>query len=60
MRRIVLVAATLLLASAGGYAAWRAMQPPPAPEPIPLDERSYEQMTDKEREDWMRKLGYVD
>lgn len=60
MRRPVLVAATFLLAAAGGYAAWRALQPPPPPPPPPLDERSYDQMTDKEREDWMRKLGYVD
>ncbi len=60
MRRIVVASAAFSVLVAGGVAAWRALQPPPPPPPLPLDERSYDQMTEKEREDWMRKLGYVD
>lgn len=60
MRRIVLLVSLATLASAGGVAAWRALQPEPEPEPVPLDERSHEQLSEKEREDWMRSLGYID
>lgn len=51
---------SLAVVAVSGFFAWRASQPPPAPEAASLDERPYEQTTDKEREDWMRKLGYVD
>ena len=43
-----------------GYFAWRAARQPESPPVVSLDERPYEQTSDKEREDWMRKLGYVD
>jgi len=47
--------------AAGGVAAWRALHPPPAPAAeTSLDQRPYDQTSDKEREDWMRKLGYTD
>ncbi|MSQ00862.1 MAG: hypothetical protein EXR71_03090 [Myxococcales bacterium] len=60
MRRMVLVGAGILAVAFGGVAAWRVLQPPPPPPVLPLDQRTFEQMTEKEREDWMRTLGYVD
>lgn len=61
MGRAVLVGVGVVLVAAGGVAAWRALHPQPAPpEETSLDQRPYEQTSDKEREDWMRKLGYTD
>ncbi len=60
MRRMVLAGAAILAMAFAGVATWQALQPPPPPPVVPLDERTFEQMTEKEREDWMRTLGYVD
>ncbi len=61
MQRAALAAAAVALLAGGGVAAWRALHPPPpSPAEKPLDQRAYGETTDKEREDWMRKLGYVD
>lgn len=61
MARIVLIGVAAVLLTVGAVAAWRTLHPPPEPvAEVPLDQRPYDQTTDKEREDWMRKLGYVD
>ncbi len=59
MRRILLASAGLVLLAAGGLAAWRLNGVEPEPV-VPLDERSFEQISEKEHEDWLRKLGYTD
>ncbi|GDX78360.1 hypothetical protein LBMAG42_01710 [Deltaproteobacteria bacterium] len=60
MRRVLLVSASVLAVAVAGFVAWRAAREPAPPPVVSLDERPYEQTSDKEREDWMRKLGYVD
>lgn len=59
MRRIVLVTVCLAALSGGGFAWWHFARPAP-PEAVPLDERSFEEISQKEHEDWLRQLGYVD
>lgn len=59
MRRILLVTASLTALSGGGFAAWHFTRPEPEPV-VPLDERSFEEISQKEHEDWLRKLGYLD
>jgi hypothetical protein len=59
VRRLVLASAGLVLVALGGAMAWRLSRPA-AEVVVPLDERSPEQISEKEHEDWLRKLGYTD
>jgi len=59
VRRILLVTGLLAALGGGGFAWWHFSRPDPV-EAVPLDERSFEEISQKEHEDWLRKLGYVD
>jgi len=59
VRRILLASAGLFLLAAGGVTAWRMSRPVPEPT-VPIDERSADQISAKEHEDWLRTLGYTD
>lgn len=62
MRPVLLASVGVVTVGVGIGVAWRLLAPPAVPEETEksLDQRPYEETTDKEREDWMRKLGYVD
>jgi hypothetical protein len=59
VRRILYTSAGLFILAAGGATAWHLTRSEPEPD-VPIDERTFDQISDKEHEDWLRKLGYTD